>query len=239
MKTQTVTNLDTLTSFIGSSQRHAIKAALRGEERAHFAQMLADLTQHINAMPKTYEQDFKGDAAVVHLHYFTAGADWFITEKDMDHDGEGQHQAFGLADLFHDGGELGYISIAEILRCGAELDLYWTPTTLGEVKAKRTKTTAPEPVRATSRGEEFTRQLYTLLEVIRHKAKAQFSYNEQTNIPAGITKPEESVASAIVHGVASGWNTAAKWSCDDAILLAHEVLEDANCHTEAALLRPA
>lgn len=268
VQTQIATTLDTLTTFIGNSQRQAIKAALRGEEREHFAQMLADLTHRINVMPKTYEQDGKGDAAIVHLHYFTSGADWFITENDINHDGEGQHQAFGLADLFHDGGELGYISIVELLRCGAELDLYWTPATLGEVKAKRarkTSTTAanehdgnstyceacgcritqgrcahgimpPAPTRVPSRGEEFTARLYTLLEAIRAKAEAQFAYNEGTNIPAGITQPEDSVASAIVHGVASGWNTTAKWSGDDAVELAHTVLEDANCHAEAARL---
>ena len=37
-----------------------------------------------------------------------------------------QLQAFGKADLGH-GGELGYISIVEIIKCGAELDLHWQP----------------------------------------------------------------------------------------------------------------
>ena len=46
-------------------------------------------------------------------------------------------------------------------------------------------------VRVPARGEEFTARLYTLLEAIRAQAEAQFAYNEQTNIPAGITKPEE------------------------------------------------
>lgn len=239
MNTQTVANLDTLTTFIGRSQRQAIRAGLRGQERQHFAQMLADLTHRINLMPKTYEQDGQGDAAIVHLHYFTSGADWFLTEKDINADGEGQHQAFGLADIFQDGGELGYVSIVELLGAGAELDLHWTPTTLGEVKAKRTKVEPAAAARVPSRGEEFTARLYTLLEAIRANAEAQFAYNEGTNIPAGITKPEESVTSAIVHGVASGWNTVTKWDCEDAITLAHAVLEDANCHAEAALLRPA
>lgn len=240
MNTQTVTNLDTLTTFIGNSQRQAIKAGLRGEERQHFAQMLADLTHRINVMPKTYEQDGQGDAAIVHLHYFTSGADWFITEMDINPDGEGQHQAFGVADLFQDGGELGYISIVELLRAGAELDLHWTPRQLGDVRHQCTHgvTPPPSPARVPSRGEEFTLRLYTLLEAIRAKAESQFAYNERTNIPAGITKPEESVTSAIVHGVASGWNTVTKWDCDEAVELAHTVLEDANCHAEAARLLP-
>ena len=44
-----------------------------------------------------------------------------------------QRQAFGLANLGY-GGELGYISIDEITRAGAELDLYWTPKALQKVK---------------------------------------------------------------------------------------------------------
>jgi hypothetical protein len=31
------------------------------------------------------------------------------------------------------GGELGYISLVEILKCGAELDLYWQPRKLFEI----------------------------------------------------------------------------------------------------------
>ena len=85
-------------------------------------------------MPKTYEQDGLGEEAVVHLHYFTGSADWWITEKDSDPDGEGQVQAFGLADLFQDGGELGYISLVEILAAGAELDLHWTPKPLAHAR---------------------------------------------------------------------------------------------------------
>jgi hypothetical protein len=45
-----------------------------------------------------------------------------------------QHQAFGLADLFGDGGELGYISIVEILANGGGLDFYFTPKTLKEIR---------------------------------------------------------------------------------------------------------
>lgn len=170
MKIENVTNLDTLCTFIGNSQRQAIKSGLRGEERAHFAQMLAGLTKQINAMPWNYEQDGKGDAAVVHLHYFTGASDWYITEKDLDHDGEGQHQAFGLADIFHDGGEMGYISITEILEADAELDLYWIPATLGEIKEKRTKVEPVAQTRFPSRAEEFRARLYTLAKARRAKA---------------------------------------------------------------------
>ena len=62
-------------------------------------------------MHKVYEQGGKGDAAIVHLHYFTSSGDWYITERDTS---VAQHQAFGSADLGY-GPELGYISIAELI----------------------------------------------------------------------------------------------------------------------------
>ncbi len=83
-------------------------------------------------MPKTYEQDGKGDDAVVYLHYFRGDMDWYITEKDMEAE---QHQAFGLADLGMGFPELGYINISELIDNNVELDLYWEPKTLREVKA--------------------------------------------------------------------------------------------------------
>lgn len=84
-------------------------------------------------MPKTYEQDGKGLKAIAYLHYFTGNADWYITEKDMsDPDEPGQLQAFGLANLGY-GGELGYISIVELLKRGAELDYHFEPCPLDEI----------------------------------------------------------------------------------------------------------
>jgi hypothetical protein len=50
-----------------------------------------------------------------------------------------QHQAFGLADLYGDGGELGYISIVELIESGIDFDLHFEPITMGELKAKRNK----------------------------------------------------------------------------------------------------
>lgn len=117
--------------FMSKAQRAALAEAMEGEELEFFTNMLIDLERKLETMPKTYEQDGKGDDAVVHLHYFRGGMDWYITERDME---EEQHQAFGLADLGY-GGELGYISIQELIDNGVELDLYWEPKTLGEVKA--------------------------------------------------------------------------------------------------------
>jgi hypothetical protein len=124
--------------FVGQAQIGALAeaingvgAGLGGEEREHFIDMMLELAEHVRTMHKTYEQDGQGGNAIVGLHYFRGGMDWFITERDMEDE---QNQAFGYADLGY-GGELGYISIQELIDNDVELDLYWTPKTLDEVKA--------------------------------------------------------------------------------------------------------
>ena len=135
--------LTTLQHFIGPAQRHAVLCAMRGEERQWFADKLGELAQIVETMPASYQTQDQGENAVAYLHYFAGGvASWYITEKDMgsDEDAEAdkgrQVQAFGLADPFGDGAELGYISIEEILENGGELDFHWTPKTLGEIRGK-------------------------------------------------------------------------------------------------------
>lgn len=134
-KTEAAEAIQSLRGFIGRSQLSAIASACRGEECQFFFDKLVEMAALVHFMPKTYDQDGKGDEALVTLHYFTGGCDWWITEKDML---EEQHQAFGLADLGQGHRELGYISLVEILQAGAELDLYFTPRTLAAVKAKDT-----------------------------------------------------------------------------------------------------
>lgn len=121
--------------FINGRQLDFIRSLCAGEEGEFFRAKIAEMANIFRTMPKTYEQDGKGDQAVVHLHYFTGGCDWWITERDME---EVQHQAFGYADLGDPMcAELGYISIVELIQVGAEIDLHWTPKTLGEVRAER------------------------------------------------------------------------------------------------------
>jgi hypothetical protein len=117
--------------------------ACRGEEKQFFFDKMVELADLIANMPKTYDQDGKGEEAIAYLHYFAGGqASWWIMEKDKGSPDDGkdgnppnmQQQAFGLADLFGDGGELGYISIEEILANGGELDFHFTPKTLKEIR---------------------------------------------------------------------------------------------------------
>lgn len=123
-----------LVPFIGLTQRQVLREACRAstEEHQYFWDLLRDLDVMITAMPKTYEQNGKGEDAMVYLHYFVGSQDWYIMEKDTE---SVQHQAFGFADLSY-GGELGYISIHELTTYNVELDLYWEPKTLEAVKTK-------------------------------------------------------------------------------------------------------
>ncbi len=148
LKMQVVMAMPVVRPFLAVSQRNVMCDSCRGEEKEFFMQKLVDLAQQIQFMPKTYEQDGMGDDAIITLHYFNGGSDWYITEKDMD---GGIQQAFGYAILNGDDecAELGYISIEELTRHGVELDLHFTPCTLGALKAKRAQrddSTAAEAV---------------------------------------------------------------------------------------------
>ena len=122
----------TVKDFVSDSQLEAMGDGVRGEEGEFFKTLFVKLAETITNMPVTYKTDGQGDEAIVHLHYFRGNMDWYITEKDM---GDEQIQAFGLADLGMGFPELGYISIEELVANGIELDLYWTPKTLAEIKA--------------------------------------------------------------------------------------------------------
>ena len=128
-----IESVKSVKDFLSDSQLEAMGDGVRGEEGEFFKTLFVKLAETITNMPVTYKTDGQGDEAIVHLHYFRGNMDWYITEKDM---GDEQIQAFGLADLGMGFPELGYISIQELVDNGIELDLYWTPKTLAEVKAQ-------------------------------------------------------------------------------------------------------
>ena len=132
MTTTTTETFKPLVGFISRSQVRVVGEGMAGEEHEYFFTKMAELAETIRTMPKTYEQDGKGDQAIAYLHYFKNGCDWYITERDQEAE---QHQAFGLADLGH-GGELGYISLVELIQANVELDFHFKPTTLAELKKK-------------------------------------------------------------------------------------------------------
>ena len=129
--------LEKLAPFMGKSQMATVKGLFRSEEKQFFYDKMVELTNVVETMPKTMEQDGKGEDAIVFLHYFSGNCDWHITEKDAgspdDEPGVGQVQAFGMANLGY-GPELGYVSIQELIDNDIELDFHWTPKTIREIK---------------------------------------------------------------------------------------------------------
>lgn len=119
-----------LKQFIGTHQLALLRSSMFGEEGKYYRRVMRELRAKIEAIPTYGSTGNEGDRAPVYLHYFLGPMDWYITERDS---GEEQRQAFGWADLGQGGGELGLISIHDIIAHHAELDLYWEPKPLGEV----------------------------------------------------------------------------------------------------------
>lgn len=168
-----------LQHFIGVNQWQAIQHALRGEEAPAFKELILGWHARIRAMPGIHESDQKQDRAMVVLHYFTKGFDWYITEKDVgsiDDLAQGirpgeQLQAFGLACVHFD--ELGYIPISELLRIGVEFDLHWSPRSLARVKLER---------RFARTVPEFREKIHAIAGVCRRTDMEVFTFwNEYTN----------------------------------------------------------
>lgn len=129
-----------LRNFMGHTQRYALLSSLNGEEKEGIAEIVLNVANVIQNMPKTYGTDGQGDNAVVYLHYFLGGVDAWVTERDigatMQDDGLGpQYQAFGKMTLTgnKEDAELGYIPIIQLIGINVELDLYWTPKKLKEI----------------------------------------------------------------------------------------------------------
>lgn len=123
--------------FLSTKQNSFLMAQCNGEAQKLAINKLNAIAQIIDDMPKSFEQVGKGDQAIAYLHYSTDDSDWFITEKNADgYIGE----AFGYTILngrqhFSDPNGKGLVSIFEITRHGAELDLEFTPCTIAEVKS--------------------------------------------------------------------------------------------------------
>ena len=135
----------TLRPFLSHIQMAALTTLTRSahcDEWQFYVAKVEALADLVTGMAQTYQQEGKGDQATVYLHYFIGCSDWYITEKDVD---GGVEQAFGYAVLNgdEDCAELGYISIQEITAYGAELDLYFAPRTLADVKAERCVALSP------------------------------------------------------------------------------------------------
>ena len=80
MKTliETAQAFTTLKDFLGPQQVAVLAQMARsGEEREFFRDKLCSLAHLVDTMPKTYDQDGKGDESIAYLHYFAGGqASW-------------------------------------------------------------------------------------------------------------------------------------------------------------------
>ena len=119
--------LSSIEKIIPKSQIESLNQIFRGEESMFALETVIKLSDTFQTMHKTCEQDGMGKKAIAHLHYFTGGMDWYITEKDM---GDEQIQAFGSANLGH-GAELGYINLEELAANNVEIDFHFDPVPLG------------------------------------------------------------------------------------------------------------
>lgn len=133
-------DLMAIIDFIPKQQARYLVECFRSRdyENEH-APELRQLAEAIKALPVSYEQEGKGNEAIVFLHYFTSSADWWITEKDTgsidDGPEDSQTQAFGLASMNGCDPEWGYISIRELCSTGSvELDFHFKPRTVREIK---------------------------------------------------------------------------------------------------------
>lgn len=123
--------LSKIRQYMPKSQISAVLSGMKDEEKQYFFDKMVELETLISGMPITYEQEDKGLEAIAYLHYFYAGSNWYITEKDME--GDGTLQAFGIASLNGGDPEYGYISINELVSHNIELDFGFKPTTLGKL----------------------------------------------------------------------------------------------------------
>ena len=132
-----------LVNFMPNAQRRALIAALRSEEGECIADLVLGAVRNIRATPLTYQtESVEMKDKVLHLHYFGGGIDAWIVERDVgdtpDQNGEGpQLQAYGKITLFGGGwdeAEWGYISIADLIANGVELDFYWEAKTVKEME---------------------------------------------------------------------------------------------------------
>jgi len=138
-KLKLIKQVEYLKEFMPASQLASMLENCKGEESAYFIEKINEMSQLIQEMPVTYEQDGKGDQAIASLHYFIGGVDAWVTEKDMEAE---QVQAFGLVNVGQ-GAELGYISIQELCKAGASLDLHFEPKTIAEIKVGPEESSPP------------------------------------------------------------------------------------------------
>lgn len=123
-----------LRGFIGPRQSACLRILLGGAEGDRFRDKLAEISERIRRMPAVHES---GRSQMAHLRYQLNNYECLLVEKDIafpDEDpADYQAQAYGFCRFHPHRGELGYVSLPEILAGGALLDLRFTPMPVDEV----------------------------------------------------------------------------------------------------------
>ena len=115
----------------------------------------------LSEIPRLYETEHVPlEDKIVHLHFFIAGCDWYITEFD------GADIFFGYAILNQDYqmAEWGYVSFSELksiniggIEIDCELEIHWKNPLAGQVKniCKGMGWTLPNPKPELNKGEYY------------------------------------------------------------------------------------
>ncbi len=83
---------------------------------------------------------------------------------------------------------------------------------------------------------ELNEKIEAVTAIIRKRAFAQLSYNVCTNLPSCILNKAQLLEDAVRTGFTAGAAQIHEFGCEPAIQLAYDILEDCNCHREAAAL---
>lgn len=114
-------------SLMPARQVSAIKQALRGEESPWFQEKLSQLNKTLAEVPGiAVTEETPCDEKTVYLKFFIGGFTYYVAE--IDKNGE---DVFGVSiDMML---EWGYMTIGELKRAGAEIDLHFKPCKFSEI----------------------------------------------------------------------------------------------------------
>lgn len=127
-----------LSDWMSSAQFNVLSRCKKGEEAAAFLEIERRLIDLINKCPVTYEQDGLGEQSIAYLHYFNEDSDYYVIEKDRSAEGDlpeqFQSQMFALKRERTNPYRYGYVDLRTLLKMGCELDFYFKPTKIIDIK---------------------------------------------------------------------------------------------------------
>jgi len=134
-----------------------------------------NLIEGYREIPKLYYQDEKGKNAIVYLHYFSGGSDWYITELDKEN-----NEGFGYVVLNGDtqNSEFGYINMDELANSKIDLDLYWSFKTLNEIFDKKYPELVDGEIEYFDKESKLTRLTDYEIIIEKNDFKNQFEVNQ-------------------------------------------------------------